>query len=230
MKTCGVSRMTVVAALAAILAVVVGSAAQGDSIMYSDSVALSSTNWSSSVTIPKFDPSWGTLISITCQLTGHVEGTAKFESMDNSPAAVSMNLSAMVKLERPDCSTMVLALPLASTLDCVTAYDGTLDYGGTSGVTHAGLSNTDVQSVTTPPPNSDLALFTGVGNIVLPVVATGTSSGSGAGNLILNFATAASAGVEVTYDYRAIPEPATMALVGTAGLALVGLRRRRSMK
>lgn len=197
--------------------------ATADTIMFSDSVALQPTNFNSSVTVPKFNPALGTLTKVIFELSGHVEGQAKFESLDASPTMISMQLAAQVKLQRPDLSSLVIALPLAMTMDNASAFDGTMDFGGTSGKTYPALAGDDLEmSMTTAP--VDLALFTGPGNIMLPVMATGASSGSGAGNLLLQFSTSASSDVTVTYEYTVIPEPATALLIS---LGAMGLFRRR---
>jgi len=52
----------------------------------------------------------------------------------------------------------------------------------------------------------------------------GISSGSGAGNLILQFFTDASLSWVVEYDYNEIPAPGAVALFGLAG---IGAARRR---
>lgn len=195
-----------------------------DSISYSDSIPLSTTNWASSVSVPKFNPALGTLLSIDFTLTGYVQGSAKFESLDAQAATITMNLSASVKLHRPDLSVLAVSLPLVSTTDNATAYDGTFDFGGTSGHSYFGLSGSDTVTTSSPPPPSDLVLFTGLGNITLPVDATGASNGSGAGNLILQFATDASADVTVKYTYK-VPEPGSLGLLSLAFLRM--LRRRR---
>ena len=169
-------------------------------ITHTASVSLSPTNWNTSLTFPKFDQDCDCLQSICFQLDGHVEGMAKFESMDAAPTTVTMNLQSTITLSRPDLSTLVVVIPLANTSDNVTAFDGTIDFGGTSGKTYSGLSGnaTDSKCSST---EGDRALFCGTGNISLPIQAIGTSNGSGAGNLILQFATSASAGVTVTYTY-----------------------------
>jgi hypothetical protein len=204
----------------------VSAAVQAATVSFSDSIPVQPTNFSSSVSVSKFDPSLGTLLSIQFDLAGAVEGSARFESLDAAPATVTMNLSAQIALQRPDNSTLVVVLPLVQTVDNVTAFDGTIDFGGTSGRTYSGLSNSASNSFTSPPPISDLALFTGLGNITLPVVATGMSSGSGAGNLILQFNTSAGADVMVTYTYEPIPEPASLALLGFGMLTVLRRRRR----
>lgn len=205
--------------------------ASADSVTYNGAIVLTKTNWNSSITIPKFDATLGTLTSIQFSLAGHVEGSAKFESLDAAPATVTMDLSAMLKLQRPDLSTLVVTIPVVSTLDNVTAFDGVIDFGGTSGRTYPDLSADKTESAASSAPG-DLVLFTATflgENITLPVVATGASSGSGAGNLVLQFGTFASADASVTYFYDPIPEPSSLLalLAGVGGLAgAISFRRK----
>jgi hypothetical protein len=213
--------------VAAGIVLVMSASASAATISFSDSIPLSTTNWSSSVSVSKFDPSLGTLLGITFELSGHVEGGAKFESLDAAPATVTMDLAADIELQRPDLSTLVVSNPLVQTVDNVTAFDTVLDFGGTSGKTYTGLSADDTESAVSPPPASDLVLFTGLGNISLPVEAEGASTGSGAGNLILQFNTSASADVKVTYEYEPIPEPSTLGLLSMGIIGLLAWRWRR---
>lgn len=181
---------------------------------FTDSIPLQSTNWQNTVSIPKFNANLGTLQSIQFSLTGNVQGTAQAESQDASPSQVTTSFSASIQLTRPDNSLLVVTLPVANFVDNFTAADGVLDFGGTSGATHPNINATDTQSITSPPPASDLALFTGVGNIVLPVAATGASVATGSGNLVTVFQTMASADVQVCYTY--IPNtPPTLSCPGT---------------
>jgi hypothetical protein len=60
-------------------------------------------------------------------------------------------------------------------------------------------------SLTSPPPASDLALFTGpIGNpgtITLPVSAVGTSVATGPGNIVSQFTQRARVDVQVCYNF-----------------------------
>lgn len=121
----------------------------------------------------------------------------------------------------------MISLPIASTSDNVTAFDGTIDFGGTSGKSYTGLSNSDSETGS----SVDYATFTGSGNVSLPIKAQGTSTGSGAGNLLLQFATNAAASASVTYTYSAVPEPASLMSLAIGLVSLAGYRlgrRRRS--
>ena len=219
-------RATAVAVAVAALA----APATAATISFSDSIALTTTNWSDSFDIQRFDPLLGTLTSITFQLSGTVTGNIRAESMDNAPSTVSTNLQATITLTRPDTTVLAVVLPVASFINSFTAFDGTVDFGGTSGVTQLGATATSATTTVSPPPVSDLALFTGIGSILLPAHANGSSNASGSGNLITQFQTNAEASVTVTYTYTTatieVPEPASLALFG-AGLLGLGLVRRR---
>jgi len=174
-------------------------------ICFSGSVPLQTTNWSTNVNLSKFDPDWGTLQQIHVTLAGEVRGTARAESSDPSPTQVTTDFQAQITLTRPDMSVIVITIPIANFVDNLSAFDGVVDFGGTSGFTHGNIVANDSDSVTSPPPASDLVLFSGPagapGTIALPVAAAGASQATGSGNLIVSFSTQASASAEVCYKY-----------------------------
>ena len=167
---------------------------------HTDSIPLATTNWNDIVSVPQFDPSLGVLLSVDFELTGGIFGSAAIESLDAQASTVTTSYQATLTLTRPDMSTLVVAVPMQQFVDNLTSFDGTIDFGGTSGITHGNISTQDVQSVNTTAP-ADLALFTGLGNIDLPVDAVGSSTASGSGNLITQFLTDAEASVKVCYNY-----------------------------
>lgn len=184
-------------------AILASQAAAGTAtVQFSDAIALTTTNWNSSVSIPKFDPTLGTLISITLTLDGRIEGQAAVESSDNSPITIETQFKANITLARPDASVLAVVIPQVNNTANLQPFDGTLDFAGPSGQTYPNLQQSAQQSVTSPPPASDLALFTGAGNILLPVSAAGTSQAIGSGNVTTQFATKAAATVTVVYLYN----------------------------
>lgn len=172
-----------------------------DTIEHVSNIGLTTTNWVSSVTVPKFDPALGELKSITFVLKAHVESAVKFESLDAAPATVTTTVSGSITLQRPDMSNILTVLPFSQQVENVSTFDGTIDFGGTSGRTYPQVSADNSGSITSPPPVSDLALFTGSGEITLPVVATAVAAVSGPGNVIQQINTSASAEIKVIYEY-----------------------------
>ena len=127
-------------------------AAQSASIVRTDSVPLTKTNWTQSLTVPQFDPALGTLQSVKFTLGSHVEGSAKFESLDAASATVTMKMAATVRLSRLDATAIVATTPTSTTVDTVARFDGTIDFDGTSGKTYPSLFADASESYTSPPP------------------------------------------------------------------------------
>jgi len=188
-----------------LFALTVASVASAETIVHVDTVPIAPTNWNNVMEIPKFDPSLGTLTGIEFELLGMIRGDIRFESLDALPATIHVWLQAQIKLSRPDMSELVVALPVEEDEEEVSAYDGVLDFGGTSGRTYLDVPAEATVSMISPPPESDLALFTGEGVIALPIRAEGRSRATGAGNLVARFATRASAELTVTYTYTPVP-------------------------
>lgn len=210
------------------LVLATAASAQTQQVCFDDAISLQSTNWAHSVTIPKFDTGLGTLQQIDFTLTGNVQGTAQVENEDASPTVVNLQFSATLTLTRPDTSVIVVTIPLANFNDPLAAYDGTTDFMGPSGATHTGINATQSNMATSPPPASDLTLFSGPagnpGTITLPVSAVASSVASGGGNITSHFVTSAAAMVHVCYTYAPNTPPFfTSQVCGTTLMATAGV-------
>jgi len=184
-----------------------------------------STNWSNYLDLPQFDPSLGTLQSVTVELFAHLAGSAKAESHNNTAANITLSLQAQLKLANPNDPGSILVTTTSMLQRNFTAgsYDGAQDYAGSSGVSFTNLITSASQS-TSFLDASTLALFTGQGLVHAPLSATAGSGYSGPGNVRSSLLTQAGGYATVRYEYQplAVPEPDTLALT-LVGLAMLGL-------
>jgi len=194
---------------------------------YTGFVELQSTDWAETLEVPQFDDNGGLheLVSVCIHLEGGVTGSAALESLDNAPTTIMANLSAEISLSL-NGFLLGVVIPIANDSFDATAFDGDIDFAGTSGMTFAQLQATDSDQIKLVPDDEAFASFIGNSTIPLNGEADGASSGSGAGNLILQFNTQAEMFFRITYKYRVIPAPGTAAFL-LAGMGLSGVRRRR---
>lgn len=232
------------AALAAVVAASIAPQASAAVITQTQAISAQSTNWIAGWNFNKFDTGNGTLLSIVVSIVGDVTGTVRMENGSGSAAVLTGTLQATQSVTAPSLAIpgLVNNIPSVSTSFNASAFDGTNDFGGTSGVTVTGLSDIDSASATFNSSNLFWNLvyipgFTCSGpSCMTPIAfsagAVGNSSSTGSGNITNNFTTLSSATVTLTYNYAppttTTPEPASLALVGMGMLGLGLLRRRRS--
>jgi hypothetical protein len=92
--------------------------------------------WSQTIVVPKHDPAMGPLESVTIVLRGRLEGSFSFENLVPCPDYGVATSIGRLFLRRPDASTLVVAEPAIVRAFDVGAFDGTVDFGGESGVTY----------------------------------------------------------------------------------------------
>jgi hypothetical protein len=177
------------------------SAAAG-TVSYVASVPLQSTNWSTTLSIPKFNAGTGVLASVTVEVRDSLVHEVQFENTSpSSSSTFSDSTYATVDVLRPASTSLVTAIAKYYKTATVGVFDGTIDYAGTSGVTFGGLVDY-VMSTSTTTAASDLALFSGTGNIDLPCQAVAYFRfGYSGGNAHYSLSTQAAAYVVVTYTY-----------------------------
>ncbi len=191
-----------------VLVASIGSTARADILCHAVNTPLVNTNWSTTVQVPRFDPSLGTLNLVDVCVSGQIFGGYGVESLESIPNPVTIQFSAVVPLARPDLSIIAIAVPTVNGQHNLSAFDGTIDFGGTSGVFQSGLSALATTQVNLTSA-MDLALFSGSpgnpGLIVLPISGQGASTATGFGHLITQFQTQAAGLISICYDYTPFP-------------------------
>ena len=210
------------------LAVMAAGSAQGAVITHMGSKAITATSWKEFFTIPQFDDFSGlrVLDMVKLTLNGVVEGDANVESLNQGPSTIQINLQATITMSLKGGDALGVVIPVASETFNADTFDGTIDFAGPSGMMFPDLMGADSSMSTLVNGMDDLSPFIGVGTVPLLATAVGSSSGSGAGNLILQFFTDASLDFQVDYTYHLIPTPGAASLLALA-LASGSFRRRR---
>lgn len=232
--------------------------AQAGTLSFSASVpgsgGVQSTNFSETISVPKFDPGLGDLLSVAIKLTGTVEGSVRGESSDASETNLTLALQATLTAALDEggflgAFDLVTAIPVVSETQTVTAFDGVVDFGGTSGFSILDASNTALDAATITADSSlffDLVsgqevldAFTAssagvVENVSLIVDAIGQSSATGPGNVSSSFSTSAGATLNIHYNFEGntpVPTPEPTGLLGAGvvlGLGALAQRLKRS--
>ncbi len=170
------------------------------------------TNWSQAFVLPKHDPALGALQSVTVTLRCALTGQVGAENPSPIPAKYETSLEFQGRVRRPGGSEIVLVVPSVRSTLSFGAFDGSIDFGGASGVSLPDLqASRESHEVLTSP--ADLALFTAASageTIQLSFDALGTSIATGPGALVVILATNAAIHVDVCYGYREIRQSASV--------------------
>lgn len=189
--------------------------------------AQTASNWDTSFVFNKFDSSLGTLTGVVITLTDNVKGSAGYENLTKVATQVTMKLDASISLTALGNQSLISSLNLYNGTTNTSAYDGTINFQGSSGTTFSNLTGSDSKTLTLGLADANLGLYVGNGTFTIPVSARGISSASGPGNLATQFSTVAGASAQVRYLFTPVPEPTSVALMGIGGLGLVALGRRK---
>jgi hypothetical protein len=222
--------------LAAGVALVAAASTNAATISYTlfDTVSPQPLDWSQlTIAVQQWNPALfpgATLNSAYYTLDGSIIGDARGENSAGSPATITLTLGASLTAILPGVVGLYQTLPTATQSFGATAFDGLNDFDGTSGQTFLGLSglDSDIGTIT-----GSLVGFIGAGNVITPgiLLAQGSSTGTGSGNVTTQFSSAAGAKLTITYDYTPAEVPEASTYAAAFGLVgLVGFRWFRSRR
>lgn len=179
-------------------------ATRADTLSFADSHVLSLTNWNDTLTLPQFDPALGTLKTVQLAFEVRVEGDAIVENLAPSRSLVTTILAVDIGLFLPDASALVILSPSIVNSASLSPFDGTIDFGGTSGASYLGLAANDSQAFAYTKADPAFALFVGAGALDFGASALGSSIATGSANLISQFDSSAAARLTVVYTFEPI--------------------------
>lgn len=167
-----------------------------------------STDWTSQVAVPRFDPSLGTLLGINVGLVGNVVGGFAAENLGNTSIVATAEQAVTLDLSLPGTTTLSVAPYVPVQTFNLGSFDGTSDFSGSSGASVQGVSdNIDPGITQTVTDATALAAFTGTGTQALTLATTGSSAVNGSGNMLTQLTQQSGGTVTVSYTYA----PSTLA-------------------
>lgn len=197
--------------------------AQADTIVQTQTVPDQLTELNNTTAnFTKFDSSLGTLLSVSVQYDGHFDSTITLYNHAAQAQTTKATSTVDFSLASSDAGINGLVNSLAisgsATTGSVTLATGeTKVYGPYTGSGSDSFASTN---------SGDLAKFTGPGSFNFTVATlSGLGIVGGGGNIDSSQVTHAGAKVTVTYEYRAVPEPASVVMLGLAG-GLLGVAVR----
>ncbi|MDJ0674780.1 MAG: PEP-CTERM sorting domain-containing protein [Calothrix sp. MO_167.B42] len=174
------------------------------------------------LTINQFDPSLGTLESVSIEFTANIEGNATLENEGDTEDTATVSLEGQAGLTL-DGQSLLNLTPVNSSTFTV----------GAGQRNDEQLTATETQS-TTVTDTQFLQTFIGNGTLDFLFSASAKSNIEAGGNFFTRVRTTASSDIKVTYNYenfQDVPEPSSILGFGLiAGVGMVSLRKKNWLK
>ena len=187
------------------------------------------TDFTSGVTCNQYNGAQP-LLSVELLLDGQIFGNITLTNNGTDPADVTASVTSNIRLF--EGATLVLTLPLSYSFTPADLLPGIgCDPGANPGCNKAVSGTLSASDSAAAPGTQPLASYIGGGTFAVGVsTLSGQSSVGGGGNITVTPANNAQATVSVRYTYQdegQVPEPGTMALLGSGFVGMGLLLRRR---
>ncbi|MBT4166236.1 choice-of-anchor E domain-containing protein [archaeon] len=170
-----------------------------ETVEYCESIPLTTADWSTTLTLDRFNPSLGTLMGAVVDVDTEMVSDIGFENEAANPATITVNVGGDITATLPDASNILSEIDL-SVGDDVLAYDSVTDHAGDSGRMFNDESGTD--SETQAIASGNFGFYTGIGTFDVDVSTASSSSASGSGTIDTSIQTQASAEACIIYTYQ----------------------------
>jgi len=107
--------------------------ASAETVTYCGSIPMKSTDWKSSIVLPKFDPEMGTLTGVDLKGGLNLTQNVFVENMENESSNFSLSISGLLVVSLPGSENLTVNLNHSSEGN-LSGYDGNMDYSGPSSV------------------------------------------------------------------------------------------------
>ena len=155
----------------------------------------------------QFDPAQGILAGIRLEISAEVTGNLWVESLEGRAISLTYAPRAIVSVFSPTAVKLDELSVAGEDTITLAAFDGTIDFAGTSGTLLAVTASVDGVASTEPGGTIDTAPFIGIGSIALPVSDFATNRIAGPANMRVRAEAAVGGTVRLSYDVT--PAPAT---------------------
>lgn len=164
-------------------------------VSYSGTIPLTSTDWTNTVTVPKFNIPGATLTAVTVEVQGYITNRLSAESKSNLSRTITVTNTTDLVVTAPNLPTIQTTLTNGEKVP-LARFDGVDDFAGTSGFSiGADAEVEDEDNVT------NLTPWVGSGTVNVVATANATSGYSGPADYSFATQTSASACIIVTYTY-----------------------------
>ncbi len=164
-------------------------------LTYTSTVPLTSTDWTNTMTVPKFNVYGATLTAVTVDVQGYITNRLYAESKSNLARTLGVTNTTDLVVTAPNLPTLQTTLNNGDVVP-VSGRDGVVDYAGPSGFSIGADAEVDDEDNVT-----NLTPWVGGGTVNVVATAKATSGYSGPADYSFLTETSASACVTVTYTY-----------------------------